>query len=266
VIVDLEDAVVESEKGVARQIAAEWLRQPSRAGQLRYVRINDLRSPYWQKDVEEIVPCGPDALVVPKAEDCDAIRLLDETLSSIEQRSGRPVGMTKVVLLIETALGIVRMADLLSSSGRITTAFLGVADLCADSGISLDLALEEPTLFLAERVRMVLLCRSLGLQPPWDAVYLRLNDSEGLRRDAYLGRQIGCQGKVVIHPGQLSVVQEVSTVTDEEVRRAEHVLALYDAAKREGSGVALTEDGSLIDAPVVQWAKDILRRRDVQSK
>lgn len=263
IILDLEDGVADTEKERARCTVANWLQEgPPSPARMRYVRINSLKTSQWVRDLEAVVPAGSDGLVVPKIEDVESLELLDDALTRLERQCGRPPGQIGLLVLIETAAGIVRMEHLLSSCSRILAAGLGLADLCADVGMSLESVFQEANLFSAERVRLVLISKALGLQAPWDSVYVRLNDEEGLRRDALFGRQIGCQGKMVIHPNQLHVVERVYGVSDAEVQRARHVLEVFEQARLEGRGAAVTDDGYLVDAPVVQWAEDILRRRN----
>ncbi|CAB3393820.1 conserved protein of unknown function [Kyrpidia spormannii] len=264
IILDLEDAVSEADKERARANATRWLQQRASDGPpRRWVRINGLDTPHSESDLDAVLPASPDGFVVPKVERAGQLRALEDRLRRWERETGQNLNGIQMVILLETAAGVMRMEELLSASKRIRAAALGIADLAVDTGMSLDFAFRQNG-FAAERVRLVLVSRALGLEPPWDVVYVFLDDKAGFREDVHFGHDIGCQGKMVIHPSQLAVVREVYGVSDEEMLKARRILEISAQARQSGQGAVLTEDGLLVDGALVRWAEDTLRRAGEQ--
>jgi citrate lyase subunit beta/citryl-CoA lyase len=223
------------------------------------VRINALSSAWWEADARAAVAAGATTLLVPKADDPAALAALDGVLAEAERAAGIAAGSTRLVALVETALGVMLMRDVLSAP-RVDAATLGLADLAVDLGTSWDDALlETPALFLNERTQLSLVSRALRREPPYDAVWLAISEEAGFAGDVALGRRLGCQGKFVIHPRQIDPVNAAYAVSEEERARAQAIVDAYDAAARAGKG-ALMLDGMLVDEPVVVQARAILAR------
>ncbi len=235
VILDLEDAVAPTAKSDARRAVTRWLAQ----GRSACVRINPAGTPYHDDDVSALTACDVVASVmVPKAEDPDALAWMGERLPSVP-----------VVALVETAVGIDRARDLAAAlAGRGRLAF-GSVDFSLDIGAAdaeLPMLLARSTLVLASRVA--------ALPPPVDSVTTALDDLQQLEADARRSAALGFTGKLCVHPRQVPTVNQAFTPDPGDVERARRVLAAV-----EGVG-ALAVDGEMVDRPVIEQARRTLAR------
>ena len=229
VVIDLEDAVAPSDKTSAREYARTWLC----AGNDAMIRINAADTPWYEADLALIAEdCTP--VMVPKAESSDAIRSF-------------PDG-TAVVALIETVVGIERSATVCSAPGMQRVAF-GNMDLAAQLGV--DPADREA--MLMARSTLVFTSAAAGLAAPIDGVTAALTDQQAIFDDVRYARRLGMNGKLCVHPDQVSAVHQASAPSDEEVAWAQKVLAACDT----GGGVSAA-GGQMVDLPVVQRAKGII--------
>jgi citrate lyase subunit beta/citryl-CoA lyase len=259
VILDLEDAVATSEKLRAREYAASFLAKNREKTQKRiYVRINDITTSLWKEDIKALVPFAPYAIVVPKVESKNDVDILDNALTNLEHEFDISIGSTKLMIILESAKGIVNMDSILSNK-RIISATIGMADLCKDLNVSWELAFAIDTIpiFVAERTKLSLVSKAFGLEPPWDCVYMNISDTKGLRQDTLIGKRLGCQGKIIIHPNQADIVSEIYSITESEMQQAMRIISLYESAELKGKG-AIQVDGFLIDEPVVARARKII--------
>ena len=260
VVVDVEDAIPLDRKDAARAAIAGHA-EVARALKCRMmVRINSQRTPFWEADLRAVVAAGVHEIVVPKCESVEEMELLDGTLAGLEQHAGLERGTVRVMAMIETARGLLDMREVLGAAARTVSAMLGFADLCLDLGTSWEASVcEQPQLFIEERTRLVVISRALGMEPPWDPVYLRIDDPVGYAADVRLGVRVGSQGKFCIHPSQLEAVNAAYRISPEEISQAESFVRAYEEASATGRG-AIKLDGILVDEPVVAQARALLRR------
>jgi citrate lyase subunit beta / citryl-CoA lyase len=235
VIADLEDAVPEKDKTTARAAVARWLFADGRAA----VRVNGAKSVHHQQDVTALAGLpGLLAVVVPMADDAAA-------LAALHQRLGPDV---EVVVLIETALGLVRAVELASAPGVSRLAF-GNLDFAAD----IDSSTEDDALLLA-RSSLVVASRAAGLPGPVDGVTTDLDDPAVAGADATRARGLGFTGKLCIHPKQLAAVNAAFTPGPDEIAWASRIIEASPA------GDAVRVDGHMVDAPVILKARAVLAR------
>jgi len=192
--------------------------------------------------------------MLPKAETAEGVARVDWLLCFLETQHGLIKGSTDLVPLIESARGIKNAGEIASCSARVKRLCFGAVDYTLDMGI--ELTRESSELFYA-RSGLAVACRSAGLEGPIDTVFTDVKDSDGLTADCRLARGLGFQGKLVIHPGQVQLVNTVFSPTPEEVSRAERMWEAYRIALAEGSGVAQL-DGKLVEKPVALRAQKIL--------
>ena len=254
-ILDLEDAVAPSEKDAARILVRDVLCRGEFGGCEVTVRINGMDTGLWREDVAAVVPAGATGLRVPKVENPRDIRLLDEYLGEVESQAGIAEGHTALFCLLETALGIWRAYDIATASPRVAALIPGGEDLTADlrTQRSADGA-ELATI----RSLLVVAARAAGVDA-LDTVYPRVADDEGLRREVAFIKQLGFDGKSVIHPNQIPVVHDVFTPTEAEVEKARRIVAAARDAAARGLG-AVQVDGRMVDKPVVRRAEFTLSR------
>jgi citrate lyase subunit beta / citryl-CoA lyase len=257
VILDLEDAVAPGEKATARKVVAEAL-TGTHADAAVHVRVNRSSAGFDEADVRAVVAPPLQALRLPKVEDPDHVRQLDELLSNLEPEAGLPVGSVALYPTVESALGAVRLSEILAASTRTVRAAFGAADFLADVGARGD----EDRATLYVRSRLVVMSRAARVGPPIDSVHTRLDDEEGLRRAATRARALGFFGKSVIHPRQLPVVHEIFTPTADEVAWAQRVVSALAQGEAAGRG-AVALDGEMIDEAVAARARWLLQLTEV---
>lgn len=255
VILDLEDAVAMSEKDAARILVRDVLRRGDFGKCEVTVRINAMDTDLWRSDIETVVPCGIDGIRIPKVENPKDIAIMDEALSHIESKAKIKVGKTLIFCLLETALGIWNAYDIAKASRRIAAICPGGEDLRADLKTTRSENSEE---LIGPRRIVVLAAHAAGVDT-LDTVYADITDDAGLRRETEWVKQLGYQGKSVIHPNQIPIIHDVFTPTPKEIEQAKKIVeAAADAAAR-GLG-AVQVDGKMVDKPVVKRAEYTLQR------
>jgi len=259
VIVDLEDAVAGSAKARARDAVVDWLAAlaPRGADPLLppvYVRVNQQDGHVDALDLTAAVAPALTGIAVPKVESAATLVALDADLARLEEEQGLPVGSTRVLPFVETAVGVLAARSIAAASPRIDRITYGAVDLVADLG-----ARGAPGGLATEHAagHLVLAARAAGSGPPIEAVHTLLDDEEGLRASTWRAAERGYFGRLVIHPRQLAVVHEVFTPDADEVARAERIVTALRDAEAEGSGVVAL-DGRLIERPVVAAAERVL--------
>lgn len=255
-ILDLEDAVAVREKDAARILIRDVLKRGEFGSCEVTVRINGLDTEYWRKDIEALVPLGRlDGVRAPKVDNAATVKLLDEALSEIESKASLEVGRTKIFCLLETAKGIFNTYDIASASPRVTAVIPGGEDLTADLRTNRS---PEGTELEGIRRNVIVAARAAGVDA-LDTVFPRITDDEGLRRETSFIKQLGFDGKSVIHPNQIPIIHEVFTPTEKEIERAQKIVAAAKEAAERGLG-AVQVDGRMVDAPVVKRALFTLTR------
>jgi citrate lyase subunit beta / citryl-CoA lyase len=240
VIVDLEDAVGQSDKEAARAHLASLV--PSRS---LCVRINDESTPYFGDDLAAVASLPwVSAVVVPKVIDAAQVQRVLKCL-----RPG-----AEVLALIESARSI-RDIDGIAESGAARLLF-GIVDYASDLA-----ATPSDELYGYARARLVVASAAAGLPAPVDGPTLEVGDDEKLRRDAELSCSLGMGGKLCIHPRQVPVVGFAFARDTDSLEWARAVLDGYTA----NGGNAFLLDGQMIDAPVVTRARGVISRQSVSN-
>ena len=237
IIFDLEDAVAPDQKDAARILVKSALRS----------------LPYWEEDIEEMVPLGPSAIMPTKVSDGDYIRKLEQKITETEEKNGMDVGKIKLIPLLETAMGIEHAYDIAIASPRMEALYLGAEDLTADLRCE---RTKEGAEILYARGRLVCAARAAGIEA-YDTPFTDVEDMEGLRRDARFAKGLGYTGKAVINPRHVEDVNCIFSPSDKEIRYAREVFGAIREAKRQGKG-AISLRGKMIDAPIAQRAKLVL--------
>ena len=253
VIFDLEDAVAPDQKDAARLLVRNVL------GALEFdrvetiVRINSIDTPYWQKDLQAIVPCRPDIIMLPKTGTAHDVEVVDDYLSTLEEKLGMKVGTVRLMPLIETALGIENAYFIAAARPRVVALFLGAEDLTADlrckrtkEGREIDYA----------RSRMVNAARAAGVDV-YDTPFTDVNDDEGIVADAAYAKSLGFTGKASISPRHITAINTVFSPTKADIAYAYEVMEAIAEAKAQGKG-AIALRGKMIDAPIVNRAQQTI--------
>ncbi len=257
VIVDLEDAVEPAAKPAARQALVNFLDAHPEARV--WVRINDATTPWHEDDLAALRGRpGVAAIMLPKAESATQVAHVRVTTSldparSAEQASQAGQGLP-VVAIIETARGMVSLADIAAAPGMVRLAF-GSLDYGVDLGLTP--GTEAATAVLEQARGLVLLhSRAAGLPGPLDGVHPDINDIDGLRAMAVHARDMGYTGMLCIHPTQVATVHRAFMPAQADIDWAQRVLA---AARDNGAG-AFRHEGKMVDAPVLARARQVLAR------
>ncbi len=261
VILDLEDAVPPGEKAAARAIVRQALKSGPYGPQV-ILRVNALSTGLVEADLEGAFALGVDAVCLPKADTPADVDLLGSLLAALEQERGLPVGAVGILLMVETALGVLNaygmaVAGAEHGGRRVQALCLGGEDLAWDLGA---VRTKEGTEIAYARAHLVLAARAAGAAAI-DTVYTDLADPDGLLVEARQARQLGYSGKLLVHPAQIEPVHQAFAPSEEEVAHAQRVLDAFEAAGARGEGV-ISLDGQMIDAPVVARAREVLRLID----
>lgn len=252
VIFDLEDAVAISEKDAARHLvhnAIKYMKFPCEIA----VRINHISTPYGKDDLEVILAAKPDLIRLPKAEEAEDIKIIDDIITKAEKKHNFPAGSIKMMAAVESAKGLMNAYEIAKASPRMVALAIGGEDFVADLRTSRSKGGQE--LFVV-RSQLVLAARAAGVQAI-DSVFADINDEETFIAETKMIKGLGFDGKSVINPRQIRLVQEVFTPTEKEIMHAERVLAAYKDALERNTGV-IAVDGKMIDTPIVLRAERVM--------
>jgi citrate lyase subunit beta/citryl-CoA lyase len=252
VIIDLEDAVVPSEKESVRKQIGSFLEKANRKN--IFIRVNGAKTPFFSGDLEMVTQASVRGIIVPKSEGPEALRKADHKLGDLERARSLQEGQVWLIPQLESALGLLKAQEIGASTQRILALAFGAGDLTLDLGAKLTKTGEE--LFFA-RSYLVMASRLAGVYAIDAPFMLDIKDSEGLSAEARRSRQLGFRGKFCIHPSQVGPVNEIFSPTPEEVDRARKIIEAYDLGASKGEG-AIALEGEFIDPPVYERAKQIL--------
>jgi citrate lyase subunit beta-like protein len=249
----MEDGVAVNRKVQARTTIAQALGELDFGASERLARINAVGSGLEFEDLDKVLPAHPDGIVIPKVESAEQITRISKRITIAEKESGWPVGGICLLVIVETARGIVNLPQIAGSGPRLEAIIFGSEDFAGDIGATR--TPEGWEVFYA-RSAVVTHAAAFGLQAI-DLVYVDLKEMAGLLREAQEGAQMGFAGKQIIHPNQVNPVQEAFTPGDEAIARALHVIEAFNHHQQAGVG-AFALDGKMVDAPVVKNAERII--------
>jgi citrate lyase subunit beta / citryl-CoA lyase len=253
VILDLEDSVHPQQKAGARLLVRNALRAVDFAGAERMVRINQL--PLGLDDLDAIVPECPDLILVPKTETAAQLLEVERRIAEIREFHLAPADAPPIWLMpiIESALGVENAFAIASASPHIAAITIGLEDYTADLGVA---KTREGVESLWARQRLVNAARAAGVQAI-DSVYGDVQDDDGLRAWCLASRAMGFTGMGCVHPRQIRIIHEAFRPTDEDLARAERIVAAFEEAQSRGLGV-VSLGSKMIDAPVVLRAQQLV--------
>jgi len=251
-LLDLEDSVTPSQKFSTRYLVRNTLLSLKFGQSETAVRINPVSSPFGLDDLKVIVPAGPEIIVLPKAESAQDIHDLKLEISRIQQDAGtdHKIG---IVPIIESAMGIIRAEEIASVEGVIMLAF-GAEDYTRDIGAERTRNGKEH--FVA-RCNLVTAAKAHAKLVS-DTVFSDFADKEGLINSTREARELGFDGKGLIHPSQIEPVHKVFTPDQSELLFAVKAIAAAEEAERNGSGV-IAIGRKMIDQPIVERARRQLK-------
>lgn len=235
-ILDLEDAVAPSAKEVARaQVAAAVKDRPFGLREVT-VRVNGLDTPWGLDDVRAIVPAQPDMVILPKVEKISDVAQLATLMDDCGGKN-IPIGC-----MIETPRGVLAANEVALSSNRVICLIAGTSDLTSD----LHSATVPSRAPLLTSLSLILLAGRAAGVAVIDGVHLDLGDTEGFARACVQAKEMGFDGKTLIHPKTIAESNKVFSPTTEDVTKAREIIAAYEEAAANKKGIA-TLNGKLIE-------------------
>ncbi len=245
IMLDLEDSVTVAEKDAARLLVYQALKTVDYGTIERVVRINPLSTPYGKKDIEAVVKGGVDVIRMPKTETADEVREVEAEIEKVEKELGCE-GRTLIMAAIESALGIVNAYNIATASKRMMGIALGAEDYSANLKTQ---RTKEGTELQLARETIVVAARAAGIDA-LDTVFSNLNDMDAFRAEVELIKRMGFDGKSIINPRQIEIVNEVFAPKEKDIEKARIILAAMKEAAERGSGVVAV-NGKMVDRPVV---------------
>jgi citrate lyase subunit beta / citryl-CoA lyase len=267
VFLDLEDAVAPDEKAEARGKIVQALQELDWRNRRTLYRSNALDTPYFYRDVIEVVEEAGDRLdsiLIPKVQRPEDLHVAATLLYQTELSAGLEPGKIRIEGQIESARGLVSVDGIASATGRLMALHFGPGDFAASVRMpltSIGVMDEWDEVYPGHRFhyamqRIVVAARAADLRAV-DGPVADYRDEDGLRKSCLLARSLGFDGKWCIHPAQIETVNEVFQPTEEETEWAKKVLKAYEEASAAGRG-AITLDGHMIDAASIRMARNTL--------
>lgn len=251
-IFDLEDAVSIYEKDSARLLvrnAIRTIKYPCEVG----VRINHIMTPWGLRDLEEILTAKPDFIRLPKCEDAEELKLIDDIITKAEKNYGFPEGSIQLMAAIESPKGLRNAYQIATAVPRMMALAIGGEDFATSLKTT---KTKDGTELLVAKSMIVLAAREAGISPI-DSVFSDINDEENFIRETELAKQLGFDGKSCVHPRQIELVHRVFQPTQKEVASARRIIKAYNEAMERKLGVVAV-DGKMIDAPMITRANRVL--------
>lgn len=247
IVVDLEDAVAPSAKEEARRAAVEAIRRGMGPAEV-VLRVNGAETPWGAADLEAAARSGADAVLLPKVEGAGAVRAAAAALEA----AGAP-GSLALWVMVETPRGVLRVDEIAGASPRLACLVAGTSDLVKDLRARHTPGRAE---VLASLSLLVLAARAHGLAA-LDGVHLDLSDDEGLERSCAQGRDLGFDGKTLIHPRTVDAANRAFAPSPGELTAARRIIEAHAAAEADGRGVVVV-DGRLVEALHVAEARRVM--------
>jgi citrate lyase subunit beta/citryl-CoA lyase len=255
-ICDLEDSVPVAEKAVARAGVGEYA--PKIAGDRVWVRVNGLETGFAADDLDAVIGvAGLAGIFLPKVETPDEVNRWDAMIGTLESERGLTPGAIKVVISIESALGVLNAYAMATAAVRIVSLTFGGAqdgDLNTDLGCAW--SIDGPEMLHA-RAHTLLAARAARFDTPLDGVFADVRDAEGFARDTALSRRLGYRGRKLIHPAQIEPCNRLYRPSAAELDYYARVLEAFDQAVAQGSA-STTVDGRMIDLAMANAARRVL--------
>ncbi len=276
---DLEDSVAPSDKDTARANIIQATRDIDWNNKHLSVRINGLDTPYWYRDVVDLLEQAGDRLdqiMIPKVGNAADIYAVDALVTAIETAKGRrkKIGFE---VIIESAAGLAHVTEIAASSPRMQAMSLGAADFAASMGMqTTGIGGTQENYYMLQgdsrhysdpwhwaQTAIVAACRTHGILPV-DGPFGDFSDDEGYRAQARRSATLGMVGKWAIHPKQIALANEVFTPSAEAVAEARDILAAMEEAKKNGEGATVYK-GRLVDIASIKQAEVIVKQYEMIS-
>jgi malyl-CoA/(S)-citramalyl-CoA lyase len=274
---DLEDSVAPSDKDEARANIIAALNDIDWGNKYMSVRINGLDTPYWYRDVVDLLEQASerlDQIMIPKVGCAEDVYAVDALVTAIEAAKGRSKKISFEVI-IESAAGIAHAEEIAMSSPRLQAMSLGAADFAASMGMqTTGIGGTQENYYMQRgdqqywsdpwhwaQAKIVAACRTHGVLPV-DGPFGDFSDDAGFVAQARRSATLGMVGKWAIHPKQIALANDVFTPSDEQVQEAREILAAMEQAKANGEGATVYK-GRLVDIASIKQAEVIVAQAEL---
>ncbi|QFT62289.1 L-malyl-CoA/beta-methylmalyl-CoA lyase [Roseivivax sp. THAF30] len=274
---DLEDSVAPDDKDTARANVIAAIGDIDWGEKTLSVRINGLDTPYWYRDVVEILEQASDRIdqiMIPKVGNCGDLYAVDALVTAVERAKGRKKTIGFEVI-IESAAGIAHVEEIAAATPRLQAMSLGAADFAASMGMATTGIGGTQEWYYMHRegqqywsdpwhwaqAAIVAACRTHGVLPV-DGPFGDFSDDEGFRAQARRSATLGMVGKWAIHPKQVALSNEVFTPSEEAVSEAREILTAMEEATKRGEGATVYK-GRLVDIASIKQAEVIVRQAEM---
>ncbi|MEM7472343.1 MAG: L-malyl-CoA/beta-methylmalyl-CoA lyase [Pseudomonadota bacterium] len=274
---DLEDSVAPTDKDQARKNIIEAINDVDWGQKHLSVRINGLDTPYWYRDIVDILEQAGDRIdqfMIPKVGCASDIYAVDALVTAVEAAKlrSRPVAFE---VIIESAAGIAHVEEIAAASPRLQAVSLGAADFAASMGMqTTGIGGTQENYYMARegekhwsdpwhwaQAAIVAACRTHGVLPV-DGPFGDFSDDDGFRAQARRSATLGMVGKWAIHPKQIALANEVFTPSEAQVTEAREILAAMETAKANGEGATVYK-GRLVDIASIKQAEVIVSQYEM---
>ncbi|HES2604192.1 citrate (pro-3S)-lyase subunit beta [Streptococcus pyogenes] len=252
IMFDLEDSVSLKEKDTSRALVHFALKTFDYSSVETVVRVNGLDS-CGALDIEAVVLAGVNVIRLPKTETAQDIVDVEAVIERVERENGIEVGRTRMMAAIESAEGVLNAREIAKASKRLIGIALGAEDYVTN--MKTRRYPDGQELFFA-RSMILHAARAAGIAAI-DTVYSDVNNTEGFQNEVRMIKQLGFDGKSVINPRQIPLVNEIYTPTKKEIDHAKQVIWAIREAESKGSGV-ISLNGKMVDKPIVERAERVI--------
>ena len=246
-ILDMEDSVSADVKVTAREQIGAAIAEGGYGHREIIVRTNSLDSVWGENDLKAVAAMGADAVLLPKVENAEMVRDAEAILNA--------AGNHKIAIwcMMETPLGMLQAQEVAFASTRVTCLAMGTSDLAKDLHAA---HTRERIPFMTSLGLCILAARAARIAI-LDGVHLDLGDDEGFREACIQGRQLGMDGKTLIHPKTIAVANDSFAPSEEELEWSRRIIEAHGQAEKEGKGVVLV-DGRPVESLHVEGARRVV--------
>jgi citrate lyase subunit beta/citryl-CoA lyase len=254
ITLDLEDSVPPAEKPKAREMTRENLKYAGEGGSVVYVRINNWETEMTNDDCEAVVHEGLSGVCLAKCGGPEHVIRLDWKLEELERRRGLEVGSIAIQLLIETAKGVINAYPAAIASRRVNSLIFGAVDYTKDMRVKLTSEGEEQ---YYARAHTPVAARAAGCIAI-DCPFVAFKDTEAFEKSTTFGRQLGYEGRMLIHPSQIEPSHRIYTPSAEDVEWARGVVKVFEEEGIAKGAAAVSYQGKMVDTPVYENAQTVI--------
>jgi citrate lyase subunit beta / citryl-CoA lyase len=255
ITLDLEDSVPPAEKARAREMTRANLELVGSGGSTVYVRVNNWETLMTNDDLEAVVYPGLAGVCLAKCGHPDDVKRLDWKLDELERRRGIAVGSIAIQILCETAKGVINAYPSAIASKRVNSLIFGAVDFTKDMRVKLT---SEGVEQFHARSHVAVAARAAGCIAI-DCPFVAFQDTEGYEKSTREGRQMGYEGRMLIHPSQIEPSNRIYSPSAEDAEWAQGVVKVFEEEGIAKGMAAVSYKGKMVDTPVYDNARTILK-------